>query len=851
MRLVTSRAQHNALSPLVCLVIIFTWPSFALAQGTTSITPTTGDGNLGTTVTTVGHVTQITGGTRPNNGANLFHSFDQFNIGHGDTAQFLNTTPSVHTQNILSRVTGGNPSSILGIIDTTSYPEANLYLMNPAGIVFGPSATLQVSGSVAFTTADYLRLPEATSQNSGIFHADPLARSLLTSAPVVAFGFIDSSPAPIAVQKSMLNAQPGQSISLVGGNISVESGTLGSTPHYLPPSTHGMDVYIASVASPGEILAGTLDQAPNITGQSFGALGTVQLSQQAHINTSGVSGGQILIRGGRLIINDSIFSTTTGDISLDTTSIRIERTMVTTDTSSMGNAGHIRLKALEDIILSDGLIGSRSRAVLGNAGNIMFSSNQGDIRVSNSLVTSQADNGPGNAGNILLSSSHGNITIIDNSAITSQANKSNGNAGTITLNAPQGNIALGDTQVFNRIDNGSGRLGGIQIIATNLLLNKSEILENNFAGQVAGSIGINVEGRLDLSNGSVIHTAAPGPANAADLIIRARDILIINGSTLFTGTTSSGSGGRVDLSTNSLTLQNGGSISATTTGTSSHATGGAIIISATDQVTLTNSASITASSVVDPNTPRSGIANAGNIFLNAGKQLSLHNGSSIKTTTESTQASGGNITIQAIELVRLVNKSEITTSVKGAEGSGGNIFIDPNMVIVQGSNVTAQAVGGAGGNISFVTPLFLADSASIVSASSQRGVSGTVTIQSPTSNLSGAVGQLVSKLNEPQVLLQNRCTALVDGLESTFVLVGRSTLPPEPGDWLSPSVSIEHWTGENLEPASDLMVHNHGSSKTTIIARDQNMTAVLSLRRLTPPGFLVQTFATNPNGCPL
>ncbi len=850
MRLVIPRTRHNALHPLVCLVIIFTWTSFALAQGTTSITPTTGDGNLGTTVTTAGHVTQITGGTRPNNGTNLFHSFDQFNIGHRDTAQFLNTTPSVHTQNILSRVTGGNPSSILGIIDTTSYPEANLYLMNPAGIVFGPSATLQVSGSVAFTTADYLRLPEATSQNSGIFHADTSARSLLTSAPVVAFGFINSGPAPIVVQKSMLNAQPGQSISLVGGNISVESGTLGSTPHYLPPSTPGTDVYIASVASPGEILAGTLDQAPNITRQSFGTLGTVQLSQQAHITSAGVSGGKILIRGGRLIITDSIFSTTTGDIELDTTSIQIERTMVTTDTPSMGNAGHIRLKASEDIILSDGLIGSRSRAVLGDAGNIMFGSNQGDIRVSNSLVTSQADNGPGNAGNILLSSSHGNIAIINNSAITSQANKSNGNAGTITLDAPQGNIALGDTRVFNRIDDGSGRLGGIQIIATNLLLNKSEILENNFAGQVAGSININVEGRLDLSDGSVIHTAAPGPANAADLIIRARDILITNGSTLFTGTTSSGSGGRVDLSTNSLTLQDGGSISATTTGTSSHATGGSIIISATDQVTLTNNASITASSVVDPNTPSSGIANAGNIFLNAGKQLSLHNGSSIKTTTESAKANGGDIDIRAIELVRLVNNSEITTSVKGAEGRGGNIFIDPKMVLLQGSNVTAQAVGGAGGNISFVTPLFLADSASNVSASSQRGVSGTVTIQSPTSNLSGAVGQLGSKVSPPQILLQNRCAALIGGRESTFVLAGRYTLPPEPGDWLSPSVSMEHWTEENPEHASGLMVHSHGSSRPSPLARDKDKTTMVSLRRLTPPGFLVRAFAAESTGCP-
>ena len=123
-----------------------------LAQVTTAITPTTETGNLGTTVTTQGQTVQITGGTRPGDGTNLFHSFDQFNVGRADTAQFLNTTPSLLTSNILGRVTGGNPSNIFGTIQTTGFGNANLFLMNPAGIVFGPNATLNVGGSVAFTT---------------------------------------------------------------------------------------------------------------------------------------------------------------------------------------------------------------------------------------------------------------------------------------------------------------------------------------------------------------------------------------------------------------------------------------------------------------------------------------------------------------------------------------------------------------------------------------------------------------------------------------------------------------------------------------------------------------------------
>ncbi|THJ16924.1 MAG: hypothetical protein CAF42_010590 [Nitrospira sp. CG24B] len=149
-----------------------------------------------------------------------------------------------------------------------------------------------------------------------------------------------------------------------------------------------------------------------------------------------------------------------------------------------------------------------------------------------------------------------------------------------------------------------------------------------------------------------------------------------------------------------------------------------------------------------------------------------------------------------------------------------------------------------------MTPLFLADSASTVSAQSQRGPNGTVTIQSPTANLSGAVGQLVSKASPPQVLLQNRCIALAGGEQSTFILAGRDTLPIEPGGWLRSPVSMEHWTGEDTEHASGLIVRRTRPNGLARMIRSMDTTQVLSLRGLTPPGFLVQAFAEDsPMGC--
>src|SRR5207249_7360588 len=141
----------TALSVFFCFSLLASGMStYVYAQVTTNITSS----GLGTSVSPIspsGAVT-ITGGTRPgNNGPNLFHSFGLFNVGASGTANFFNDT-GLPTTKIVSRVTGGRPSNIFGTIQTTGFGNANLFLMNPAGILFGPNATLNVGGSVHFTT---------------------------------------------------------------------------------------------------------------------------------------------------------------------------------------------------------------------------------------------------------------------------------------------------------------------------------------------------------------------------------------------------------------------------------------------------------------------------------------------------------------------------------------------------------------------------------------------------------------------------------------------------------------------------------------------------------------------------
>src|SRR5215216_1527513 len=137
----------------------------------------------------------ITGGTRPGGGGNLFHSFGNFNVPNNYIANFQNNS-GLATSNILGRVTGGNVSNIFGTIQTTGFGNANLFLINPNGFLFGPNATVNVGGMVAFTSADYLRLADGVR-----FNAIPnsAADALVSAAPVAAFGFLGTNPGAITV----------------------------------------------------------------------------------------------------------------------------------------------------------------------------------------------------------------------------------------------------------------------------------------------------------------------------------------------------------------------------------------------------------------------------------------------------------------------------------------------------------------------------------------------------------------------------------------------------------------------------------------------------------------------------
>ena len=152
-------------------LVVFMDTEMSQAQ-TTNITPS----GLGTDVRPpVAGTTSIVGGTTA--GTNLFHSFGNFSIGAGEMARFeTNSGPANATvSNILSRVTGGSSSNIFGTINSqTFFPNANLFLLNPAGFVFGANATINVGGSFAASTADYLKMSDGAK-----FYVNPDRKSVV------------------------------------------------------------------------------------------------------------------------------------------------------------------------------------------------------------------------------------------------------------------------------------------------------------------------------------------------------------------------------------------------------------------------------------------------------------------------------------------------------------------------------------------------------------------------------------------------------------------------------------------------------------------------------------------------
>ncbi len=720
-------------------------------------------------------------------GGNLFHSFGKFNVLTAESATF--TGPNT-VENIISRVTGGSQSYIDGLIRST-IPDANLFLLNPSGVLFGPNATLDVNGSFHVSTADFIRL-----EDGGIFYANLSNESVLTVAPPSAFGFLSNNPAGISIQESILEVPEGKTLSVIGGDIDIVGGPKG---YLAAPSGR---INIASVASSGEVIPNAPCEAPNLDVKSFERLGDITMSKGAYISVEGNGGGTVFIRGGRLTINSTvgylsgIYATTQGDVNGADVGIDIHLTdelimpagKIASSSRGAGHAGDIRIMAGSVEIGGDPdsyastNISSQAFAS-GDAGNVEIAT--GSLQIIDGAKINSRTLGPGKGGNLEViadrvymsgssnpdvftgifantcsSGSGGNLHLTSHSlemvnrASIQAGTLSTGDAGNITIST--GSLELKDASFISTSGfYGSGNAGNVEVVADRVLISGLESLTGPFGASATGIFTEAREGHagyvriatdsLILTNRGSISSISFGSGKAGNIEINeinAGSMEVLNGSNILSSAFGSGDGGNIEVKSDNVLISG---------------------VNNEPSVDITGKKSISPSGIASQAGLKGG--KAGHVRITA-DNLQVLDGGRISTETFG-PGDGGDIMVQANSvLISGVNKelrdfltehgrdsrgnridevragrlasAALSTGTNSfflgdkATGSAGNLQIKAqNLQIQDGGLISSETeTPGNGGNIELIADrVELSDRATVSAESSGAGYAGSISIK--------------------------------------------------------------------------------------------------------------------------
>jgi filamentous hemagglutinin family protein len=726
MTIISSLLKASCLTFSSLIICTPAWAQIAPDGTTPSTTVTTPDGSNFT----------IEQGDRPEGGGNLFHSFREFSVPTGGSASF-NNAPDV--QNIINRVTGGSVSNIDGLIRANG--SANLFLLNPAGIVFGPNASLNIGGSFFGSTADSLVFPE------GEFSAtDTQTPPLLTVNAPIGLNFRDN-PEPITNSSRVnngngLQVNTGKNITLIGGNINFDGGRI-----FAP----GGNVELGGLSAAGEI---GINSNSSLNFPDGVARGNVSLQNGSGVFVLAGGGGNITVNARNFELQSSVFlagigsglgspDARAGDININATdNISIDGqgsnfTAISNSVlfnNSLGNAGKINISARNISLTNGGQINS-AVAGRGNSSDITLNAREnvfidGSNDSFNSVVGSFVS-GVGNSGSTNITAQ--NLILTNGGQIQSLV-AGVGNSGDINLDV-KNSISVDGEAIFpigtipsqinsNIAFDASGNSGDINITTSKLsLTNGGLILVDTFGIGNAGNIDITATESITLNGRSsqggsfsgISSEVLNAVGNGGNIQIFTGDFSVSNNAKVDTSTGGRGNGGKINITATNLSLTNGGDINAITSGSDAsniaQGNAGDITINVTDTLSI-NGTSFLNSQGQSVETPAgifasnqgNSIGNAGNIDITASK-LSLSNGSQINSFTRG-RGNAGSITINARDSVLLDagNESEVATLIstgieEGGVGNGGEINIDTNnLSILNGAAIqnTTSGEGNAG-----------------------------------------------------------------------------------------------------------------------------------------------------------
>lgn len=419
----------------------------------------------------------INGGTTA--GSNLFHSFREFSVPTGGEAFFNNAT---NITNIISRVTGGNISNIDGLIRANG--TANLFLINPSGIRFGPNSRLNIGGSFFSSTADSIQFADGN-----IFSAkNPQATPLLSINVPIGLQY-GSNAASVEVRQSQLEVSANQTLAILGGNVTIDGGRL--------------------IAPGGQIALGGL------TGE-----GIVTIAGATSFPV-GVPRGNIALSNGAIA---QVTSTNNGSITLSANNFNMSGGSqllagIAPNSGLAGAlAGDILVDAGGEVNLSDRsfITNTVQSGASGNGGNVSITANRVNLTSGARITT--VTQAPGNAGNIRLNTNNLDISGFASdglfSGILSHSKDTNsGTSGNITINQPnntQANVTLTNRGFIATVTNSSSNGGAIEVNTNNLVLETGgQILTLATNSGMAGDITVNATGSVRMAGSSTEFIASP------------------------------------------------------------------------------------------------------------------------------------------------------------------------------------------------------------------------------------------------------------------------------------------------------------------------------------------------------
>ncbi len=644
------------------------------------------DGTLSTRVTQSGNRFTIDDGDRVGN--NLFHSFSQFSVPTGGAASFNN---AADVQNIFSRVTGGMVSNINGVIQTNG--TANLFLLNPSGILFGPNAALNMGGSFIGTTANSVKFADGVEFSA----VNPTATPLLTISVPIGLQF-NGSKGGIQVQGKGNNAMfptanpgivgsPGKTIGLVGGDVNFTGGVI-TAP--------------AGRIEVGAVNSGTVSLTATPAGWQLG-YAQAQALQDVSFNARSS------------LWNPYPASNPFGGIQVVGRNVTLNQSQIAAATLRNSVGGNVTVNAQRSLTLggiapnalapSAWIVNLVNLGATGKGGTVTIQA--GNVSLQDGAAIETLSLGAGAAGNIQVSADTITATgaVLVKSPLLITGSSASRISSTVYQSGAGGNIDVAARQI-SLTD--SGQINTfVQPRATgqggNLTVNASAILISGFnpltlvpSGIQTYTLGIGNSGamnlstdRLNLVSGGEVLTGtarlagipSTGIGNAGDITVTAREAITITGTSpnkpdliSFLGslTVGSGNSGNVSVTTPRLSLQAGGGLGTTT------------------------------QSVVGlfgDRTQANNLGNAGNVTLNAAERIEVSGINPFTQTpsplgsTAFSNGNGGNVTIKTKQL--LVRDGGTISAVTESTGNAGVLTIQAEDILVEGRNSQRSSIAAS------------------------------------------------------------------------------------------------------------------------------------------------------------